>query len=65
MIIAFFIIGVFFIALFESKTDYKIKTFEIYILIDKDERVVYSGSKEDCKKQLTKDYKIIKLEGTL
>jgi len=38
---------------------------ELYILVDSDSRICYTGSYSDCKNQLTKELKLIKLEGVL
>lgn len=65
MIIFCFIIGVVVLILLEKTTDYSDKIISLYILVDNDHRIIYTGSKEDCQKQLTKDLKLIKLEGMI
>lgn len=48
--------------LFKSEN---IKTISLYVLVDNEGRISYTGSKEQCKDNLTKDLKLIKLEGIL
>ncbi len=38
---------------------------ELYVLIDKDKRITYTGSYQSCKSNLNKELKLIKLEGIL
>lgn len=43
----------------------KMKTIELYVLVDNDTRITYTGTYKDCKRKLSKDVKLIKLEGIL
>ena len=46
----------------------KIKVITLYVLVDKDDRIVYSGDYRDCNNannNLDNEFKLIKLEGVL
>lgn len=40
-------------------------TISLYVLVDKDGRISYTGTYEDCKTQLNRELKLLKLEGIL
>jgi hypothetical protein len=64
MILSIFL-AMFIIYFFQGFFSKPINLISLYVLVDNDGRISYTGSYEDCKKQLTNDYKLIKLEGTL
>jgi hypothetical protein len=41
------------------------KLISLYVLVDNEGRVSYTGSEEQCKAKLTEELKLIKLEGIL
>jgi hypothetical protein len=40
-------------------------TISLYVLVDNNNRICYTGSYQDCKNQLTTELRLIKLEGIL
>jgi hypothetical protein len=60
LIISGFVLFVYIMSMLEGN-----KVISLHVLVDNDGRITYTGSYKDCKNQLTKDLKLIKLEGIL
>jgi hypothetical protein len=64
MFVAIFIVSILLLFLNQPVNSDQ-KTINLRVLVDNEGRITYTGSKEQCQSNLTKELKLIKLEGIL